>query len=354
MLLFSLKAHNVLLFLRLAIFSEYFVKDKMPRFRLYTVLFITILCACHPNAKEGVSHENYACNSSTVEGANYYGRGALLASRFNSLEELKTIISIEWAKGGESSLEPHPENNLVKIKHCSEGQRVTSILKAGVSQSDIIEAKDGNLFEKVGLVVKAPYAVAHRKELKQVYILSRRFSDIFSVEDVAFYYIAEASVRKIMNKNEAFLLEKDQGEKGYINTFNHMTAQAMITSIFSKEFADFVADVHELKNMPELTSGMFSQAQLVDEDNNPIDNYIDMINNEWGQEIGMRLKEKYRINSSTIWTAELLANYLNELQAYYSWAFQLEMEPFRANERIVNRFKDKINSVLQNEEMVSI
>ncbi len=317
----------------------------------FLVLLMTSLVCCH---KENDVHllANEQCIEPTEKQANYYGRGALLASRFKSMEELQSIVSIEWYKDGDLSDDAHLDNNMVRLKHCSEGLAVISTLKSGISQNDIMQAKDGVFSEKLALVFNAPKAIRNRRELKQVYILSRRFSDIFSVEDVAFYYLAEAAVNKITNTEKAFLIDEDSGEKGYINTFNHITAQAMITSIFSEEFADFIADVHELKNMPELTSGVFSEKQLNDPNINPIDNYIDMINNEWGQKLGLRLKEKYNINRNTIWTPDLLADYLNELQAYYSWAFQIDMNPFRPDDGVIVRFKDKINRALERDDLI--
>ena len=72
---------------------------------------------------------------------------------------------------------------------------------------------------------------------------------------------------------------EELSEKGYLNTFNHITAQAFMTSIFSERLADFIADVHELYNMPELITGDFTEQQLADFENGPVDNYVDMINN---------------------------------------------------------------------------
>jgi len=139
---------------------------------------------------------------------------------------------------------------------------------------------------------------------------------------------------------------EDLSEKGYLNTFNHVTAQAFMTSIFSEELADFIADVHERHNLPELISGNFSEAQLTDLDNGPVDNYIDLINNEWGQELGKSLREKYNISTKTRWTPELLAAYLNDIQRYYSWTFQIGFRPFKPADEMVKHFTNKINKVL--------
>ena len=75
--------------------------------------------------------------------------------------------------------------------------------------------------------------------------------------------------------------------------------------------------------------------------------YIDIINNEWGQELGKALRIKYKIDQDTEWTPDLLASYLNDVQSYYSWVFQIGFEPFRASDEIVIRFSRKTNTVLK-------
>ena len=165
--------------------------------------------------------------------------------------------------------------------------------------------------------------------------------------DVAFYDLAETMVRNIRPEDTLIMSRKDLSEKGYLNTFNHITAQAFMTAMYSERLADFVADVHELHNMPELISGTFSKDQLADFENGPVDNYIDMINNEWGQELGKALKEKYSINEETTWTPELLADYLNDIKSYCSWAFQISFIPFKATDELVIKFAWKINTVLE-------
>ncbi len=95
--------------------------------------------------------------------------------------------------------------------------------------------------------------------------------------------------------------------------------------------------------MPELMTGHFSTDQIMDPNVNPLDNYVDIINNEWGQELGKKLRDKYQINSNTVWTPELLTNYLNDIQSYYRWSLQIGMEPFRPQDTVVTRFSHKLN-----------
>lgn len=270
---------------------------------------------------------------------------ALLASRINSLEELKEIIEINYFNRFSEDSNGKETRSMVRLKHCSNGVEVISELKAGISQNDIINARNGNMTDKLTLLYNSPFAIANRMDINKIYLLARVKPYLFGEGDVAFYGLAAASVRKINTSRLAYLHPRDSSEKGFINTFNHITAQAIITSCFSEDLADFVADVHELHNMPELTNGQFSNEQLHAPDDNPVDNYVDMINNEWGQELGKELKRRYNINSSTCWTAELLVNYLNEVQNYYSWAFQIGFEPFKKEDEEIIRFVEKINLV---------
>ena len=265
------------------------------------------------------------------------GKGALLTTRFQSFEQFKKVVQIEYSK---------KENDWVQLTHSSNGQTVISKLEAGVSESDFLRTRDGSFFDKIKLAFKSPYFVMSRNDLMRVYILSRRRHKVFGGGDVAFYDLAKTMMHNISDRDTASLDVEDVSEKGYINTFNHITAQALMTTIFSEKLADFVADTHERKNMPELISGKFTEEQLKDIKNGPVDNYIDIINNEWGQELGKLLAAKYNITRSTTWTPELLADYLNELQGYFSWVFEIGFKPFNPTDEMIVRFSGKINMTM--------
>ena len=273
-------------------------------------------------------------------------RGALLATRFQSFEELKQVIKIEHYRQGQASPPSSPSNNLVRVSHCSNGLEVVSILYQGISEGDLRKAKGGGLLAKAGMGLRAPFAVSNRKDLQRVSLLARRRPALYGEGDVAFFDLAETMVENINTEDLAFASPKDTSEKGYINSFNHLTAQAFLTSFFSEEIADFVADVHERLHMPELITGSFTQEQLEDVNNNPVDNYVDIVNNEWGQELGKRLRKKHGIDRNTVWTPELLADYLNDIQSYYAWAFQIGFRAYRPQDEVVERFSAKINSVM--------
>jgi len=262
------------------------------------------------------------------------------------LEELKTAVHIEYFNPP-TNTDTVGENAMVRLWHCSNGVAVSSELKAGIDQGQIMVVRNQGLWEKFWLAVRCPFAVFNRSNLFKINDLARRKPYRFGEGDVAFYDLAEASLANITARELAFRFPRDTSEKGYINSFNHITAQAFITSCFSEAMADFVSDVHERYHMPELLTGNFSKKQLTDPDNNPVDNYVDIINNEWGQEIGKRLKKKYKIHQATFWTPELLANYLNDLQSYYSGAFQIGFKPYHVEDELIIRYAEKINIVME-------
>ena len=308
---------------------------------LLLLILVLALIGCRKGRHDVVLEPGKTCecplgsNGLGEEVAGKEVRGALMATRFQSLEQFEQVVQVKYGASH------------VRLAHCSRGRKVTSVLEKGISEKDLKKAKDGGLWVRLGMVFRSAYAIVNRKDLQRVSTLARRRAVLFGEGDVAFYDLAEHSVWHIDPEDNAFAHAPDSSEKGYINTFNHMTAQAFITSIFSEDLADFVADVHERKNMPELISGEFTEEQMADPDNNPVDNYVDIINNEWGQEIGVELAEKYGIDRETHWTPELLANYLNDIQTYYSWAYGIGFSPFRPSDEVVVKFSRKLNMVME-------
>lgn len=289
-----------------------------------------------------VNADNIMATDSLTKG----GRGALLLSRFNSLEEFKSVVQIEYfghIPGSDSIV--HSKSG-VRLTHHSGDKQVTCNLKPGISQLDYINARSGTFWDRARIGIISPFSVMYRADLMGVEILARRRYGMFGEGDVAFYDLAETMVHHIDEEDALLMSTKDLSEKGYLNTFNHITAQAFMTSIFSEKLAGFVSDVHERYYTPELITGMFTEDQIADMEEGPVDNYLDMINNEWGQELGKVLREKYDISRKTHWTPELLANYLNDVQSYNTWAFQIGFKPFRATDDLVIRYSYKINKVV--------
>lgn len=307
----------------------------MGKLRAFILLFLIIAVACSDHVHiDKVRNDTNAINS---------GEGGLLLTRFKSLEDLKKVIEIDYG-----SIVPYSTGALTPqlyVRLSYHGRReVTSILASGINEPDFRVARDGHFWDRILLGLRCPYAAIHRKQLASIERLGRRRPWVYGKGDVAFYDIAETMVHNISEEDVMYMPSEDLSEKGYLNTFNHITAQAFMTSIYSESIADFVADVHERQHT-ELMNGNFTQDQLTDLEDGPIDNYVDLINNEWGQELGKELRKKYSISQGTHWTPQLMADYLNDIQKYYSWTFQIGFIPFRETDEIVIRFAGKINTV---------
>lgn len=315
-------------------------------FLFLSLAFIGCRQSRHPEAAVIESIEVGTDSLDSPDSAYDLGGEALLLTRFTSLAQFRELVDVKYLHDLIDTNERRTGKSQVQLTYRRGSRQVTSILASGISQADFIRAKKGNFWNKVSLGFKSPFAVRHRKDLGCIENLGRRKPEIYGIGDAAFYDLAEIMVLHISKDDLPDMSEQDLGEKGYLNTFNHIIAQAFMTSVFSEEVADFVADVHELYNMPELITGVFTQEQMEDFENGPVDNYVDMINNEWGQELGKVLAEKYKLTRETVWTPALLRNYLNDIQNYHSWTFQIGFEPFRTTDEKVIRFAGKINQVL--------
>lgn len=317
----------------------------------YCILIVFFLMRCTSEKNESTICENIPeaeqhFNSTDNPPAYSSVRGALLGTRFRSLDELQSVIHIQYFNNTAQGDSTPPENAKVIVTHCSNGEQVIAELTFGTNEEQIRTAQYGNTKTQLAFLASSPYCVALRKDLEKVFLLARLRPALFGEGDVAFFNIAESTVHNINTPELAFVFPNDTTEKGYLNTFNHITAQAFITTLFSEELADFVGDAHERANHPELITGNFTTEKLNDLAEGPVDNYTDLINNEWGQKLGKQLGEKYRITRQTIWTPDLLAQYLNDIQAYYSWAFQIGFKPFRPQDEQVIKFAKKINAVM--------
>lgn len=319
----------------------------MLRFFVLTVVITFIQCKKpqHAAPEDANSFALMTDSLSSTEIAKIKESGPLLLTDFRSLDELKTVVELQYAEDLAKTKGTPPGEAQVCLTNRCRGRVVKSVLRQGISEGDFNRAKSGGFWARVQLVLKSPFALINGNDLVRVEILGRRRYTMFGKADVAFYDLAETMVKNIIDDDMMLMPAEDLSEKGYLNTFNHVIAQSFMTSIFSEEIADYVADVHERHTMPELITGIFSESQLADREKGPVDNYVDMINNEWGQELGKELREKYKIRRNTHWTPGLLANYLNDIQSYHSWVFQIGFIPFRAEDEIIVYFAGKINIV---------
>ena len=308
-------------------------------------IILVNLFALNPNERV-LSSESHGQQKSRIQMPK---SGALLASRINTLEELNEIIQFDYFPLDSND---HAAVKKVTLRYPHQNDTIVAVLEEGIDQGMIVEARDGDWVEQVKLLMHAPYVVKHREDLGKIYILARRRRQLYGDYDKAFYDLAENSVKKINTKSLAFKTERDSSEKGYINTFNHVTAQSLITSIFGETKAAFIADVHERYNMPELVSlNAIGQLRKNGEERSIIDNYVDIINNKVGQKLGSLLRKKYNLSAATYWTPELLADYLNDMQTFYRTAFNIGMKPFDKEEELMVLFAKKLNGTLHEKEV---
>jgi|SRR5688572_82879 len=314
-------------------------------YTLLVLLIVSIDCPSSVSIAQQMDSTSMEANSLSYPGlASNAGNGVLLLTRFKSLEELKQVVSFKYVS---DSINEKDNVSEVQLNYQSGGASVTSILKSGIDEADFIHARDGDFWDRVRIGLRSPFAAVNRDNLVRIEHLGRKRPWLFGKGDVAFFHLAEKMVYNILDDDLREMTSEDLSEKGYLNTFNHVMAQAFMTTIFSERIADFVADVHERHRMPELITGKFTDKQLTDLQDGPLDNYIDIINNELGQELGKLLRKKYSINRNTYWTPELLADYLNDIQSYHSWALRIGFEPFRSTDEMVIHFASKINSVME-------
>ncbi|MCY7409725.1 MAG: hypothetical protein LH473_05590 [Chitinophagales bacterium] len=323
----------------------------MKTHRIFILLSLICLFSCtKPNhttsGHEGLCSCDSSANRFSSDTAFATVQEALLGTRFKSFDELKSVVNIKYINNNTDSDSTIEKNSKVCIRQCSNGKEVVAVLESGINQGEISDARNGNFWVRLNLLIKSPYAVSKRAELSKVYLLARRRTELYGEGDPAFYDLAQNAAKNINTADMAFKNMRDSTEKGYINSFNHITSQAIITSCFSEKLADFIGDSHERYFHPELITGKFTEDQISDLDEGPVDNYVDVINNMWGQKIGKELKKKYHITRKTLWTPEFLVNYLNDLQSYYSWAFQIGFKPVKPEDELVIRFSKKMNLVI--------
>ena len=117
---------------------------------------------------------------------------ALLATKFNSMDEFTEIVNLKYINKSNDSC-----SGTVQIQYKNQGQTISSQLSEGVTQGDIVSAHKGSIWNKISLIIQAPYAIIKRKELSQIFMLARRRPAIFGENDVAFYDLAQASMQNI-------------------------------------------------------------------------------------------------------------------------------------------------------------
>jgi hypothetical protein len=101
------------------------------------------------------------------------------------------------------------------------------------------------------------------------------------------------------------------------NMFLHVFGQALITTIWGRDAADFAGDIHERDQPALIVGGTFTRKTELQ----AIDNYCDMVNNIHGQAWGELASKSLGVDGDTVWTADILTQYVNLLQALITGSF---------------------------------
>jgi RHS repeat-associated protein len=124
------------------------------------------------------------------------------------------------------------------------------------------------------------------------------------------------------------------------NTFLHVAGQSFITVLFGEGYADVAGDAHERDHKALMTGDMTGQKM-----NLVIDNYADMINNEWGQRWGAAIAKDLGITKDTEWTDALTSKYMNALQDKITKGMGLKFkQTFKESDDFVKKTTEFINA----------
>lgn len=264
----------------------------------------------------------------------------LLASMFNDPRQFTEKVFVQF-NSQEADKIGRIRDESITLLYVSHGDTIISTLRRGVSQNDIIKVRDGSISDKITFSLEQPEVVASRIDLNKIYKLARRRPTLFGEGDVAFYDLAEMMLNNMRKTSINNQPSNHFSEYGYINTYNHVVAQALITIIYSDAIADSIACYHERIRFDELISPV-NHEELTQIH---IDNYVDMVNNEIGQRLGLATSDFLMLDRNEKWDPQKLSRVLNLFQSYFSRHFQTSFEPFRPDEEEIIRFAQKINVV---------
>src|SRR4030095_1136772 len=100
---------------------------NINRFLMMLLLPFWVSCGRLPHDSLGRAG---SCSCDTSVDSTIYNRvrGALLGSRFKSLEELKSVIQIEYFNDNADTDNIIHKNSMVCVKDCSNGKEMISVL----------------------------------------------------------------------------------------------------------------------------------------------------------------------------------------------------------------------------------
>jgi hypothetical protein len=224
----------------------------------------------------------------------------------------------------------------VTIVHNWGEQKITTSLSTnGLGEDEAVGIKDGGFWKKLGGGVMHPGAALYRNDLKDIYKITKDKSENLKVS------LTYAISLKMLSNLSAGEQENNKQYR-YDNSFLHFAGQTLASSIFGEGASQYAADIHE-RDFTGVFTGVGEEAKLVDA-------YVDLVNNAWGRAFGKELSGKYGIDRETTWTDELSANFLNDVQDYFSKSYPgLKFNKFDKNSDFIKGFTKDLNSKLGNE-----
>ena len=124
--------------------------------------------------------------------------------------------------------------------------------------------------------------------------------------------------------------------------FLHVFGQAIITTIWGRDAADFAGDIHERDQPALIVGGTFTKKT----EDQAIDNYCDMVNNIHGQAWGEQLSQSLGVDGDTVWTPEILTQYVNMMQALITGSFGWKTNYFQATHPEIVKFAATLNEAV--------
>ena len=259
----------------------------------------------------------------------------IIASEHPTLEKLKEEIDITYGNGR------------VTVGHSKKKLKDRNTLRSSlIGEAELKKAHEAS--EKWNHVRKALFGLSHPRLAINQTALERSEKLSFVKKNnsgSALGRISNAMFDNIQNKPSVKPYEGPGGEKltshdATKNMMLHVFGQSTFTVLYGEGAADLTGDLHE-RDQPSLITGEIGE----DEEAQAIDNYADMVNNEYGQEVGLHLRRRLGINDRTVWTPDITAKYLNSVQDYFSQSHEWSFKDFDASDARVHRFTNLLNEV---------
>jgi RHS repeat-associated protein len=294
--------------------------------------------SCDPEIWDAPAESAYmAFANSPVTMSDPDGRKPLIANNYKDLAALKKAVDIKYTPAGTfTSAEVSVTDKAKKSKGTN------TLSESNVGQAAIVKAaRSTDWAEQGAFALSNPTAVYHKNALEGIEKLSFVAKNtpgtaLGKISDAMYPHIAKSPTGPTYVVGGKTVAMSGTTK----NMLLHVFGQAVITTIYGRSSADFAGDAHE-RDTPGLISGTIAPA----DERKAIDDYTDMVNNLYGQDIGERVGKKLGVSSSTVWTPALTAKYVNAVQAEIASEMGWKMTPFSAKDPEIVKFSALLNEV---------